>query len=74
MDNSRELFGAPLAPLEFELDDGPAIEALLAAYPDGIEVSELPHSSEEIEGKLHYTHYICHYTHYTHNIDGMLIC
>ena len=32
MDNSREIFGTPLQPLEFELDDGPAIEALLGAY------------------------------------------
>jgi hypothetical protein len=52
MDNSRELHGAPLQPLEFELDDGPAIEALLAAYPEAILVSELPHPSEELEDKI----------------------
>ena len=38
--------------MEFELDDGPAIEAILEAYPLGIVVSELPHSSEELEDKL----------------------
>lgn len=48
----RELHGAPLQPLEFELDDGPAIEALLTSYPDPILVSELPHPSEELEDKI----------------------
>jgi hypothetical protein len=48
----RELHGAPLQPLEFELDDGPAIEALLAAYPEAVLVSELPHPSEELEDKI----------------------
>ena len=48
----RELFGSPLQPLEFELDDGPAIEALLSAYPDAVLVSELPHPSEELEDKI----------------------
>lgn len=38
MDNARELYGNPLSPLEFELDDGLAIEALLEAYPQSIEV------------------------------------
>lgn len=52
MDNARELHGAPLQPLEFELDDGPAIEALLMAYPEPIAVSELPHPSEELEDKV----------------------
>jgi hypothetical protein len=52
MDNARELHGAPLQPLEFELDDGPAIEALLMAYPEAIAVSELPHPSEELEDKI----------------------
>ena len=46
------MFGAPLQPLEFELDDGPAIEMLLQAYPDGVTVSDLPHSSEEEEDKI----------------------
>ena len=41
-----------MQPLEFELDDGPAIEALLLAYPDAITVSDLPHPSEELEDKL----------------------
>lgn len=52
MDNARELYGTPLQPLEFELDDGPAIEALLLAYPDGVTVSELPHPSEELDDKV----------------------
>ena len=46
------MFGNPLNPLEFELDDGPAIEALLAAYPEGITVSELEHPSEELDDKI----------------------
>ena len=41
-----------LTPVEFELDDGPAIEELLTAYPDGVVVSELSHASEELEDKL----------------------
>ncbi len=52
MDNSREQFGAPLQPLEFELDDGPAIEALLLAYPEAISVADLPHPSEEDDDKI----------------------
>ena len=41
-----------IQPLEFELDDGPAIEALLGAYPAAVSISELPHPSEEEEDKL----------------------
>lgn len=52
VDNSREIYGNPISPLEFELDDGPAIEALLSAYPEPIQVSDLPHSSEEDEDKI----------------------
>ena len=52
MDNAREMYGAPLAPLEFELDDGPAIEALLLAYPVAVAVDDLPHPSEELEDKV----------------------
>ena len=52
MDNAREQFGLPLNPLEFELDDGPAIEALLKAYPKGITVDDLPHPSEEMDDKV----------------------
>ena len=52
MDNSRELYGAPLQPLEFDLDDGPAIEALLAAYPNPISVCDLPHPSEDNDDKM----------------------
>ena len=49
MDNSRELYGAPLNPLEFELDDGPSIETLLNAYPKGICIADVHHPSEEVE-------------------------
>ena len=52
MDNSRELFGASLNPLEFDLDDGVCIDALLAAYPQAVMVADLPHPSEEDEDKL----------------------
>lgn len=52
MENSREMFGAPLNPLEFELDDGPCIEGLLKAYPEGVMVSDLEHPSEEVEDKV----------------------
>lgn len=48
----RELFGTALNPLEFELDDGPAIEALLSAYPDAVTVTDLDHPSEELDDKL----------------------
>ncbi|MFN9979555.1 MAG: hypothetical protein ACK53Y_06570 [bacterium] len=33
MDNSREFHGAPLQPLEFELDDAPALEMILRTVP-----------------------------------------
>ena len=52
MDNSRELYGAPLNPLEFDLDDGICIEGLLSAYPHAIMVADLPHPSEEDEDKV----------------------
>lgn len=44
-------------PLEFELDDGPAIEQLLESTwetgeDEGIMVSDLIHGSEEIDDKL----------------------
>lgn len=51
-DNARELYGAPLNPLEFELDDGPAIEILLNAYPTGVTVMDLPHPSDELDDKI----------------------
>ena len=38
--------------MEFELDDGPAIEQLLDAYPAPVTVQDLPHSSEELEDKI----------------------
>lgn len=46
------MYGNPPTPMEFELDDGPAIEALLHAYPDGFTVADLPHPSEELEDKV----------------------
>jgi hypothetical protein len=49
---SREQFGSPLQPLEFELDDGPTIEMLLRAYPEGVMVSDLEHPGEELDDKL----------------------
>ena len=51
MENSRRTYGEPIHPIEFELDDGPAIECLLAAYPHAISVGDLPHPSEEMEDK-----------------------
>src|SRR3569623_1794965 len=48
----RELYGTPIQPLEFELDDGPAIEMLLSAYPLAVAVQGLPHSTEELEDKV----------------------
>ena len=39
-------------PLEFELDDGPAIEQLLRAYPEGVTVGDLEHPSEELDDKI----------------------
>lgn len=48
----RELFGNPINPMEFELDDGPAIEALLSAYPEPVTVSDLEHPSEDMEDKV----------------------
>ena len=57
MDNAREKFASPLSPLEFDLDDGPAIELLLSTTSEsssgrGIAVSDLPHTSEEIHDKI----------------------
>lgn len=52
MDNSRQMYAGTLNPLEFELDDGPAIETLLHAYPDPVMVMELPHPSEDLEDKI----------------------
>ena len=49
---NRELYASVSSPLEFELDDGPAIERLIGAYPESVCVSELPHSSEELEDKI----------------------
>ena len=50
-DNSREYHGKPLSPLEFEMDDGPAIEQLLTTIePHWIFVNDLFHDS--IEDKI----------------------
>jgi lysine-specific demethylase/histidyl-hydroxylase NO66 len=51
MDNAREFQAEPLSPLEFEVDDGPALEALLTTtYPHWICVQDLNHGT--IEDKI----------------------
>ena len=56
MDNARVHHGAPLRPLEFDLNDAPAVEALLTAYPEPIRVRDLPHPpNEDIMDKLEIT-------------------
>ncbi len=52
MDNSRELHGASVNPLEYDLDDGPCIEELLLSYPHGVTVADLTHPSEELDDKV----------------------
>jgi bifunctional lysine-specific demethylase and histidyl-hydroxylase NO66 len=52
MDNARYLYGAPINPLEFEVDDGPAIEELLQAYPHSVLVEDIYHPSEELDDKI----------------------
>jgi lysine-specific demethylase/histidyl-hydroxylase NO66 len=52
MDNARLQEETVVSPIEFDIDDGPAIEALLSAYPRGVEVSDLPHPSEELDDKV----------------------
>ena len=50
-DNSREYRGNPLSPMEFEMDDGPAIEQLLTTIePHWIYVNDLYHDT--IEDKI----------------------
>ena len=53
MENARWHHGAPLQPLEFPIDDAPAIETLLAAYPNPVFLEDLPHpaSQEDLETK-----------------------
>ena len=47
-DNSKTFRENPLSPLEFELDDAPAIEAILTTLsPQWIEVQHLPHPPAE---------------------------
>jgi lysine-specific demethylase/histidyl-hydroxylase NO66 len=51
MDNAREFQAEPLSPLEFEVDDGPALEALLTTtHPHWICVQDLNHGT--IEDKI----------------------
>ncbi|KAG7348634.1 cupin domain containing protein [Nitzschia inconspicua] len=51
VDNAREYLGNPLSPMEFEMDDGPAIEQLLTTVePDWILVNNLFHDT--IEDKI----------------------
>ncbi|CAM9245303.1 unnamed protein product [Ectocarpus fasciculatus] len=53
MDNSRVHHGNAMSPLQFELDDAPALEVLLSAYPRPVTVSELPHPpTEDLEDKV----------------------
>ncbi|CAM9748045.1 unnamed protein product, partial [Discosporangium mesarthrocarpum] len=53
MDNARVHHGNALSPLQFDLDDAPAIETLLAAYPHSIQVKDLPHPpTEDLEDKV----------------------
>ncbi|CAN0028044.1 unnamed protein product [Ascophyllum nodosum] len=53
MDNSRVHHGNALSPLQFELDDAPAIEVLLSAYPEPVRVYDLPHPpTEDLEDKV----------------------
>ena len=48
LDNSREYYGRPVTPLEFELDDGPALEQLLqTTEPLWISVDGLYHDTIE---------------------------
>ena len=47
-DNSREFQGNPLSPMEYEMDDGPAIEQLLTTVePHWIFVNDLYHDTIE---------------------------
>ena len=47
-DNARSFHGNPLSPLEFEMDDGPALEQLLTTVePDWIFVNDLFHDTIE---------------------------
>ena len=53
-DNSREYLGNPINPLEFEMDDGPALEQLLTTIePNWMHVNDLFHDS--IEDKISIT-------------------
>lgn len=48
LENSREYHGNPLSPLEYEMDDGPALEQLLTTVePHWILVNDLFHDTIE---------------------------
>jgi lysine-specific demethylase/histidyl-hydroxylase NO66 len=51
MDNSRVLQGNPPSPMEFEMDDAPALELhLMTVEPHWIQVQDLIH--DDIEEKI----------------------
>lgn len=51
IDNSRVYQGNPLSPMEFELDDAPALEALLTTVePHWIQVQDLIH--DDVQDKM----------------------
>ena len=53
MENARSHHGAAMANVGFPLDDAPAIERLLLAYPDYVEVRDLPHPpTDDLELKV----------------------
>jgi len=67
MDNGRAHHEAEMSPLEFELDDAPAIEALIKAYPGFIKLRDLPHPpTEDIDDKMGIAEAIFN--------EGLLIC
>jgi bifunctional lysine-specific demethylase and histidyl-hydroxylase NO66 len=54
VDNSRVYQGNPLSPMEFEMDDAPALELLLTTVePRWIQVQDLIH--DDIEEKMEIT-------------------
>jgi len=52
MENARTYRGTPLQSLEFEMDDGPAIEKLLFSWPKAVQIAKLPHPTGDIHDKL----------------------
>ena len=50
---NRPALTSSSSPLQFELDDAPAIEVLLSAYPEPVRVYDLPHPpTEDLEDKV----------------------